>query len=677
MNDTKNDYYDRLSIPEKILKSAKPLLEPTEYLKKRGIHTLKVNNLYILEQDFKDTYNSEEVKIFKGCYIIPIYKKNELVNIQYITSNNSAKMFLKGHIVKGGYCKFFVNDNVEQFFLVEGVYDALSLNLVGQNAICTFNADNMVASSIEHYEEWNFKGNVFADNDDAGSKAGTKASSILGTQILMSPNKKQKDVNDLLLVFGEKYLAKLITDFLSESYLGILNLLRKKEELKIVYNLAEEKLNVLFFSTKYESQSQKRIGYRILNTLKDRKLLYFSSTKAEIMAKEVGKYLATNSKEVVDVNYFPNKPYFTTINKGGEIFLNTYQPSGLKAKKDLKKVDYIHLKNYLVHILGDTGNLEYYNWFIELLAWKWQHPEIKYEYIPIFTGDFGTGKSTIGKILYHLFGKNTNLDVSEKHFIGDFNKAFENKLICMFDETPKADKKYDIYNKIKSLTGNETLSLNNKNKDEKDNYNNFITFILTSNEEYPYQLEEHDRRAVIFKQNHIPDKEYFNKLYSVLGKECEGFAYDLEHYKLGNRLPLLYTKYREELKQLSRNHIDLFVDELAENYSSTIQEINNIYKMEFPYSFDFSTEKEINGFYLGIKKDDNNQEFLCLSTNLFTNLVNKKFSQNAKNSKFIYSMARKNKKFQYETSNNFIINYYRKNYRVVKIRLNESNTTEY
>ncbi len=668
------DYYNNLSIPEKIIRSSILLEEPTEYLKKRGISKIESKSIYILQKDFVDNYQDKEVKIFKNAYIVPIYVKGNLSSIQYINPNNT-KMFLRSHPLKGGYCKFFVN-SYEQFFLVEGVWDALSLNQIGYNAIWGINADNLVDTAIDNYEDWVFKGNVFADNDAQGIAKGTKASNILSTQVIKSPRLEYKDVNDLLLGIGEKQLKRMIVDFLEENYLSVLNSLIKRKELKIFYNQGNDEYMALLLGKKLKHKAKINLGYQILNKLVKEKLLWIKSNKAEEVAREIGKHIAINCDLVDDVNYNPKYNFYETYKEYDETYLNMYRRSGLHGKKKLEQRNFNRLKDYLVHILDDrTGKLEYYNWFIEFLAWKWQKPDVKYEYIPIFHGKFGTGKSTIAVILRYLFGDNTNPTLKDRDFTGDFNTAFENKLFCVHDEKSSAEKRHEVYEAMKALSGSETLALNGKFTNLKSTYKNYISFIVLSNEDYPFPVLEGDRRAVVFKQNHRPDKdgdnadqEYFTKLYKVLEKECEGLAYHLSNYKLGKRLPMLKTIAREELKSISKGFVDEFIEDLASNYEDTINEINTINKsVIFPSSLHHSNRFTYNkGFLLGI---DREKKQLCMSANMFTNMVNIKYKQNAKNNKHLYNMARKNRRFSYETTSDFVEYYDKKPFRVIRIDL--------
>ncbi len=662
------DYYNNLSIPEKIIRSSILLEEPTEYLKKRGITKIESKSIYILQKDFVDNYQDKEVKIFKNAYIIPIYVKGKLSSIQYINPNNT-KMFLRSHPLKGGYCKFFVN-SYEQFFLVEGVWDALSLNQIGYNAIWGINADNLVDTAIDNYEDWVFKGNVFADNDAQGIAKGTKASNILSTQVIKSPRLEYKDANDLLLGIGEKQLKRMIVDFLEENYLSVLNSLIKRKELKIFYNKGNDEYLSLLLGELLSHKSKTQLGYQILNKLVKERVLCIKSTNAKKVAEEIGKYIAINCVLIDDVNYHPKYEFFDKFKDLDNLYVNLFKKSGLHAKRKLEKKYFPRIKEHLVHL---TGSYEYYEWFIEFLAWKWQKPEVKYPYITIFHGIQGTGKSTLGIILSILFGNNTNRDVTDFDFEDKFNSAFENKLFCVCDEAITADNRVKAHAKIKDLTGKDSFALENKGIKKKNNYKNYNSFVLISNYDYVYPAEKEDRRAVVFKQNVRPDKDgnnadpdYFKKLYKSLEEECEGLAYNLSTFKLQGRLEKLETQALEDLKELSKHPIEHFIDDLASNYEDTIAEINHLHKTKFPnqigtngtnYAYD-------NGFFISIDRKD---RLLFVSTNMFKAMINKKFSQNAKNDRFIYSSARKNKKFSYESD--YITNVKGKPIRVVAIRL--------
>ena len=108
------------------------------------------------------------------------------------------------HPVKDGYCEFFINSD-DKFFLVEGVWDALSINMAGYNAIVCFSAQGLLYCSLANFENWILKGYVYADNEESevGINWGTKASMCLNTGVLKPILKETKDANDVLVKLGK------------------------------------------------------------------------------------------------------------------------------------------------------------------------------------------------------------------------------------------------------------------------------------------------------------------------------------------------------------------------------------------------------------------------------------------------------------------------------------------
>ncbi len=664
------DYYNRLSMPEQILRSSEKLSQPTEYMLSRGIKSININaKLYVLKKDFFAQYQDKEkekeveIRIFKGSYIIPIFNKKGVTSIQHIAPNNN-KMFLAGHKWKNGFCKFFINAS-ERFFLVEGVWDALSLNAVGYNAICCFSKQGLLDSAIDNFDTWQHKGFVFADNDtnDDGVILATKTASILSTEVLKSPSSHLKDVNDLLLDMGEKKLQKLIANFLENNYLGTINSLIKSKQLSLYFIEADNLYMAILFNETLSHVSKKKLAVKILNKLQEAKIIFIKTSNGENVTNQVGQYIGFNAKIIDDVNYHPQYAPNEIYREEEEDYLNVYKPSGLHRRTDLVKKDFTKVREHLVHI---TGSSEYYEWFIEFLAWKWQKPWVKYPYIPIFHGESGTG--ILKTMLGMLFGKNTNKEVNNMDFEKNFNGAFENRLICVCDEVITANKPGRAHTKIIALSCSTTFALKNKNVRKKNNYNNFSSLILISNESYVFQLEKEESLAIVFKQlKEQKDPDFFEKLYEDLEEEMEGLAYHLSTFKLDTPLALLKTKGRDELEILSKSYVEEFVDELAFNYKTTIQGINALHKTTFPcLEFVMRTEEEVSGFYIAEKDSE-----LLLSSNYFLALINKKYNESAKNNRFLYDMARKNKKFKYDSNSPdyFVYDKINNKIRVVKIKL--------
>ncbi|MFL1780863.1 DNA primase-like domain protein [Candidatus Hepatincolaceae symbiont of Richtersius coronifer] len=621
-------YYDNLNIPEKILRSSAKLLEPTEYLKSRGINDLSKAPIYILNKDFIEAYQEKEIKIYKDAYIIPIYNKHDrLQSIQYITPNNQ-KFFLNAHPLKNGFCKFFINTD-ERFFLVEGIWDSLSLNMAGYNAICVFNKDGLVNCALDNFEAWQYKGYVFADNDELGIKQADRASNILSTSVLKSPNEELKDVNDILKVQGVKNLKNLIANFLEGHYLASIKSLIKNQQLKIFYNKFDDKHMVYLFNERLQHQAKSKIGELILNKLQQAKIIFIKSMDVERVSKEIGKYISLYETMIDDENYHPRYKYFEVYSDNDKKYLNLYKPSGLHAKANLTKKPFPIIYEHFVHI---CGSIEYAQWFIELLAWKWQKPWVKYAYLPIFYGSIGTGKSSVAIILKALFGDNSNKDLTDHDFEDKFNSAFENKLFCIADEVITVENREKAHSKIKALTGSTTFALENKGIRKKNNYNNFSTIILLSNQQYIYKVENNERRAVTFEQMHSPDNWYNERLATIttntqedITGELEGFAYYLANLPLKENLKFLETVGKNKVRELSVNYVEEFVDDLSLNYNAVIGEINHLYKMDFPTIDNEGNEvieREKNGFYI---KYDAAKNELSLSNNYFIALVNKKY----------------------------------------------------
>lgn len=670
--------YEILTTPQKLLQHCEKVKEPTDYLRKRGITTVYNVPLYIVIRDFVATIKDKEEKIYKGALVIPIYnKKGVVISAQYIyelkkdikEGKDNFKGFLYDHSYKTGFTKFFVNDK-ENFFLVEGVFDALSLNVAGFNAIWCINAEELLNCALNNFEDWIHKGYVFADNDEIGIEKGTKASSILNTPLIKSNESKFKDVNDILKHKGEKYLRNLINNFLEDNFYATLDFLIKNNKLKMFYNKYDSNYIIVLFNEVICNSSRENIGFQIINKLQKEKVIFYKSSTVKRIATAIGNYVAHHCDRIDDVNYHPKyKSLEAYEDKETEMtFLNIYKESGLHKNKELKKYPFPTIYKHLVHI---TGKEEYANWLIQLLAWKWQKPYVKYAYIPIFIGKQGTGKGMFVDLLKILFGNNTNKDVTNNDFEERFNSAFENKLFCVCDEAINADNRMKTYNKIKALTGSDSYALENKGIRKKDYYRNFNTIILISNNEYIYPIEgEDDRRAIVFKQYELLDKEHLNIMDKMRkGKsnteELIGFAYHLAHLKLEDRLNILVTEARQELKDISKSFIEEFIDDLSANYKDVITEVNHICKLDLPTINEVTKESDKNGFY--IKVEDN---VLMLSTNMFLIMLNKKYSSNAKNNKFVYSTARRNPKFNYEIDNqDFFVYSNRKKIRVVKIQL--------
>lgn len=133
-------------------------------------------------------------------------------------------------------------------------------------------------------------------------------------------------------------------------------------------------------------------------------------------------------------------------------------------------------------------------------------------------GEQGSGKSTLGEIMYRILGESLYYGTAEpeKTIFGNFNKMRENRLLILIDETnPKTS--FINNNLIKDMTTTKYFTVNEKNRIA---YKSpcYARFMFTTNSLNSINIEKSDRRFTVWE---IPNykhhtKDHWNKFYSYI-----------------------------------------------------------------------------------------------------------------------------------------------------------------
>lgn len=156
------------------------------------------------KENLPNLYNIQDFNI-----LIPVYKKGKLVNC-LLRQNEKGKNKLKISNLKGKEVEFFgvdlLSQNLPFIFVTEGVFDCLSIEILGYNSMClnSVNMSQKWLSYVEGHKE-QLKGTTFIlamDADEPGELATDKLSKGLDAMGLkyriMNPG-KFKDINDYFL----------------------------------------------------------------------------------------------------------------------------------------------------------------------------------------------------------------------------------------------------------------------------------------------------------------------------------------------------------------------------------------------------------------------------------------------------------------------------------------------
>jgi len=113
----------------------------------------------------------------------------------------------------------------------------------------------------------------------------------------------------------------------------------------------------------------------------------------------------------------------------------------------------------------------------------------------LFSPENNTGKSTLGKLLMHMFGDNA-VPIGNSDLQSEFNEMFVDKLLAICDET-LLERKRDA-ERIKAMSTAEQIMVNPKGQ-KQYSIDYFCKFLFTSNNIRMVYVSKHDERYWIIR----------------------------------------------------------------------------------------------------------------------------------------------------------------------------------
>lgn len=199
-------------------------------------------------------------------------------------------------------------------------------------------------------------------------------------------------------------------------------------------------------------------------------------------------------------NFDPTVDAEFYLNEHGEEMHNMFKRSKMlayfqTAEPKEKMPDFIH---HLLHHLYPIK--EERDMFLHTLAYHMTHLQAS-PTTYILTGKSGTGKNTLMQTILHAIYDDMYLKITADTLTGRFRNALKNKLLVFIDEVSeknhKPTERGSIHNVIKQIVANKDIAIESKGKDETT-YPNHALYVMASNKEQPFKLEEgFDRRINI------------------------------------------------------------------------------------------------------------------------------------------------------------------------------------
>ena len=232
-----------------------------------------------------------------------------------------------------------------------------------------------------------------------------------------------------------------------------------------------------------------------------------------------------------------------------------------------------HLCNY---------NEEYFRWTLNWIACFFKTLK-KSQVSLVLKGEQGTGKGILfGDILSQLFGKEFCVVVDDDRLGSNFKNWLSDKLFFNLNEIAHDMRgRKNVKNFIKMLVTDRSIQVEKKyeNAAETEIFGNVL---ITSNENYPLEVEPSDRRYSVFMTGKSLKKTGVDtaQLIEDIQSELEFFAYYLRTYDCDEKLyhTALDTPEKQAMIEGTTDRFTLFVRAIANkdlDYFSILEEEQN------------------------------------------------------------------------------------------------------
>lgn len=239
-------------------------------------------------------------------------------------------------------------------------------------------------------------------------------------------------------------------------------------------------------------------------------------------------------------------------------FYNIWKGFAVQPIKGCCELFKAHIKDVIC-----SGNSEYYGYIWKWLAYLIQKPNELSTGIVLMSNQ-GTGKGefvrAIGKLLGPHFVHLSSLD----ELLGKFNTHMKHAVLVYADEAIWGGNKKEI-GKFKAMITESHVNIEPKGKDII-RLKNFRHFILSSNEDWPVQIDHDCRRLLVLKVSakHKEDIPYFRTIREELKNGgYEALLYDLLNEDISNFEPRMLPRNIEafEVKKMSMSSVEQYIYE--------------------------------------------------------------------------------------------------------------------
>ena len=490
------------------LRNPKESLEENRYLSRKFTKS-QVEKLQAIDNIFTI---KESVK-YGNIYVTP----DDLIidfgsGMQVIKPEKDHKGNDKWHLEGSKYQQIeLINNPKKEYILCEGAATAFAYYLCGYNAVICFSTSGLL--SLGHlYQNIAYKTFVSEDNDEGGQKACKQLFKTFGYNIIKFDGRDRGfDACDYLRDEG---VEKLIEHFNAVEY-DYVNFL-KTRDVRIYVNSENSQYSLIIDNTIYKIGKSKT---HMIDTLIEQNKWYKNPPLKKIKALVTTFIAYYNIKKFNGYSYNPSLEYSHDYIIDDFRFINEYKKSGLinydYSNKSVANNSFVNIEKLIKHLT--EYNDEYYEWFLNFLAYKIQNPVDKPHIGILFysSGIGGTGKSTLVALLKLMFGANINPSIEPESFSKEWNEYLFNCLLWVVEECKF---NFDIVQRLKAALSSDTVEKRQRGEGAIP-VENYANGIFTSDNPMPFKIHEKDRRMVVFQTSKSIDANVSRLIYNAASRD--------------------------------------------------------------------------------------------------------------------------------------------------------------
>lgn len=284
------------------------------------------------------------------------------------------------------------------------------------------------------------------------------------------------------------------------------------------------------------------------------------------------------------------QPMAGNVINGG--LLNLWKPSSVQPSGQTVKPEQVApFLEFLRRWFPNDLERQYFGWWLSHTV---RRPESRIIATPVLRSQHGIGKGfLVETLLSSLLGKSSVAVCGLKDVVGDFNDVVEGKTLLLIDEVYKSKK--STTDSLKSFQGNATIPLHRKHK-PTITIDNYLNFIVTSNDHLPLMLEKGDRRFwipgfITHKESVGETAEFINTVLKPWLENENGFQLvrdyleqvDLSKFRPTDAPPM--TTSKQELMGFSTTDKleEILADVVEQNKVLTVQWVKSAFSGEFDH----------------------------------------------------------------------------------------------